>query len=179
MYNRSMKIYLAGSVPKGDKEAKNYIDWRKVYIAEIKKSIKNSETFDPNIFYKLEGDSKGVAGADCWNIKESDLVLANAEEKLGAGSAMELVVAKYFSKPVITVLPKDSHHRRSNLEFEGRMVEDWTHPFIETFSDFIIEDISEIGVVIKKIKDIKIKNINVIDESVEYAKSILEEERVY
>jgi hypothetical protein len=36
--NRDMKIYLAGSVPKGDKEASGYKDWRKEYAALLAES---------------------------------------------------------------------------------------------------------------------------------------------
>ena len=73
-----MKVYLAGSVPKGDKEAKDFVDWRKNYTEAISKVVDNVELFDPNVFYALEGDSKGVAGADCWNIQQSDIVVINA-----------------------------------------------------------------------------------------------------
>ncbi|HRN96738.1 MAG TPA: hypothetical protein PLD54_04790 [Candidatus Levybacteria bacterium] len=172
-----MKIYLAGSVPKGDKEAIDYVDWRKEYIEIISKYVDDVELFDPNIFYALEGDSKGVTGADCSNIQESDLVIVNAKEKIGAGTAMEFVIAKYFSKPVITILPKNTHHRRSNLEFEGRIVEDWIHPFIDTFSDVVIEDIELVKIALEEVKNEKIKSITVIDESIEYAKKTLNEKQ--
>lgn len=168
-----MKIYLAGSVPKGDKDAKDFIDWRKRYIEIISQTIKNVELFDPNVFAVLEGDSLALTGADCGYIQQSDLVVVNAEEKLGAGTAMELVVAKYFNKPVITVLPKATHHRRSNLKFEGRLVKDWIHPFIDTFSDIVIEKPSEIKQALKELKKKKIKTIKVIDEAVEYAQLLL------
>lgn len=168
-----MKIYLAGSVPKGDKEAENYTNWRKEYFKVISQQINDAKLLDANDFYRLEGDSKALLGAECLHIKQSDLVIVNAEEKLGAGTSMELVIAKYFSKSVITVLPKDSYHRRSNLIFEGREVKDWIHPFIDSFSDVIIENISEIKIAIEKIKNQKIKEITVIEESIEYAKSVL------
>ena len=168
-----MKVYLAGSVPKGDKEAKDFVYWRKNYTEAISKVVDNVELFDPNVFYALEGDSKGVAGADCWNIQQSDIVVINAEEKMGAGTAMEMVVAKYFTKPVITVLPKDTHHRKTNLHFEGKLVEDWIHPFIDTFSDVVIEDIKNFSVALDKVKDIQTKNIRIIDESIDYAKNLM------
>lgn len=125
-----MRVYLAGSVPKGDEEEAVSTSWRKVYEEELVKTVGGVELFDPSIFNKLEGDAFAVAGADSWNIQKSDVVVVNAEEKLGAGTAMEFVIAKYFKKPVITVLPKNSHHRRSNMRFEGKLVEDWIHPFI-------------------------------------------------
>lgn len=168
-----MKIYLAGSVPKGDKEAENYTDWRKEYFKFISQQINDAKLLDANDFYKLEGDSNALFGADCLLIKESDLVIVNAEEKLGAGTSMELVIAKYFSKPVITILPNDSFHRRSSLTFEGREVKDWIHPFVDSFSDVIIGNISDIKIAIEKIKNQKIKEISVIAESMEYAENIL------
>lgn len=168
-----MKIYLAGSVPKGDKEAENYTNWRKDYFKVISQQINDVELLDASDFYKLEGNSKALFGAECLHIKESDLIVVNAEEKLGAGTSMELVIAKYFCKPVIIVLPKDSAHRRSNLTFENREVKDWIHPFIDSFSDVIVENISDIKIAIEKIKNQKIKEISVIEESMKYAKNIL------
>ncbi len=135
-----MKIYLAGSVPKGDNEAKKLVDWRKRYSEVISKISGDFELFDPNNFYlnSLEGNPKLVFGADCLHIRQNDLIIVNAEEKdrgIGAGTAMEFVIAKYFRKPVITVLPKDSYHRRPNLLFCGKLVEDWIHPFVDSMSD--------------------------------------------
>ena len=83
-----------------------------------------------------------------------------------------MVIAKYLKKPVVTVLPKDSqdsHHRRSNLVFNGKTVEDWIHPFIHTFSDFIISDINEIEKIKDKILTTKTKDISVVDRAIAYA----------
>jgi hypothetical protein len=171
-----MKIFLAGSVPKGDKEAENWTDWRKIYIEKIKKIVGNVELFDPNIFYALEGDSKAVAGADSWHIKQSDLVIINGQEKLGAGTAMEILIAKYFKRPVIVILPKNSHHRRSKLLFEGKTVDEWIHPFIDSFADIILENIDEFSKVPGILAKAKIKDITEIDKVIEYARKRLTEE---
>ena len=90
---------------------------------------------------------------------------------MGAGGAQEMVIAKYFKKPVVTVLPKDSHHRRSNLTFHEKTIKDWIHPFIFTFSDFIIESIDGFGQVKNKLFTSKIKDISVIDDAIEYVSS--------
>ena len=169
-----MKIYLAGSVPKGDKEAETFYDWRKAYMSIIKKSLPDTQPIDPNNVFDLEGNSLAVFGADCLWIQEADLVIVHAEKKLGAGTAMEYVVAKYFNKPVITVLPKDTHHRRSNLYFEKRLVEDWIHPFIDVFSDIVVEKPEELVPAIKKLKKMPIKGIEIINEGMRYAQGLME-----
>lgn len=168
-----MKIYLSGSVPKGDKEAEGYVDWREQYAEALEQYIDDVELFDPNVFYNLEGDSLAVAGADCWYIQQSDLVIINASTKLGAGTSMEMVIAKYFKRPVITILPRDSHHRRSNLQFNGRIVDDWVHPFVDTFSDIIIEDISDIEAAFAQLEEIEVKDITIIDATIAYAQEQL------
>jgi hypothetical protein len=79
---------------------------------------------------------------------------------------MELPVAKYFSVPIITVLPKDSHHRRSNVVFRGTLVEDWIHPFVYAFSDKIVENIDEVdGKMIQSLK-VHPKDLTIIDEAI-------------
>jgi hypothetical protein len=105
-----------------------------------------------------------VFGADCKHIKNCDLVVVNSEEKLGVGTAQEIVIAKYFKKPVITILPKGSHHRRQDILFRGQFIEDWIHPFLYAFSDLILENIGEFS--ISKLDFGKVKDISVIDQSI-------------
>ncbi len=163
-----MKIYLAGSVPKGDEEEKTFDNWRHRYRA-ILEQIFDAEYIDP---YDRDLDEKDfllVLGKDCAEIQDSSLIVVNAEQKLGAGTAQELVIAKYFKKPVVTVLPKDTPHRRTNLLFRGQRIDDWIHPFIFSFSDFIIEDITEIHSIKDKLSNNEnVKSIMIIDVAAEH-----------
>ncbi len=163
-----MKIYLAGSVPKGDEEQKTFADWRARYQSALE-SIFDAEYIDPYDRVLDESDFLLVVGKDCIDIIESSLVIVNAEEKLGAGTAQELVIAKYLKKPVVTVLPKNTPHRRTNIMFNGQLIDDWIHPFIFTFSDFVIEDIEKIEEIKDKIFDKHaVKDISIIDTAVEH-----------
>ena len=160
-----MKIYLAGSIPKGDKETEEFIDWRKQYITVLEK-VFDAEFITPLAGEVDETDQLLVVGKDSKSIKSSDLVIVNAEEQLGAGTAMELVIAKYLKKRVITVLPKNSYHRRSNLNFNGKEVEDWIHPFVHTFSDFVVEKVEEIKNIKDAIFSSNAKDITIIDDAI-------------
>lgn len=165
------EIYLAGSVPKGDKEQVNFINWRVRWGEILLRVFGDTKIIDPYNANLDEGDFLQVVGQDFGYIKRSSLVIINAEEKIGAGTAMEMVTAKYYKKPVITVLPKDTHHRRSNIVFHGITVKDWIHPFIWAFSDFIVESIEEVEGIKKKLETVKVKDISVIDQAVNYAAS--------
>ena len=163
-----MKIYLAGSVPKGEQEEKEYVNWRTEY-KKILDTFLEAEYIFPMSGDMDEGDFLLIMGKDSKSIKDCDVVIVNAEEKMGAGTAMELVIAKHFKKPVITVIPKNSHHRRPNMNFQGKyFVEDWIHPFIHTFSDYIVDNPAEIASIKNKILSSPIKDISIIDQAIEH-----------
>jgi hypothetical protein len=162
-----MKIYLAGKIPKGDHERKNFVDWRERYRKAMQKFF-DAEFIDPLARNLDETDPMAVVGKDCRDIKESDFIVVCAEGEMSVGGAQEMVIAKYLKKPVVTVLPKDTTHRRSNITFSGKFVSDWIHPFIFAFSDFIIEDIGEIEKIKDKILTSKIKDISVINEAIRH-----------
>jgi hypothetical protein len=170
-----MKVYLAGSVSKGDKDERKILNWRKDYKQKLS-SIEELKFLDPSDITKFEGEPLLVFGGDCSYIKKSDLIIVFAGVKIGVGTAQEMLVAKYFRKPVITVLPKDTHHRRSYLNFEGRIVEDWIHPFIFSTSDLIVEKIEDaiswIEEYIKNPGSKKIKDISLIDNAIKEYKRI-------
>ena len=103
--------------------------------------------------------------ADCQHIKNSDLVIVNAESQLGVGTSQEMLIAKYFKKPVVTILPKDTYHRKSNIAINNKLIADWIHPFIFSTSDFILENINEINNIKEKIFTSEIKDISILDVS--------------
>lgn len=155
-----MKIYLAGKVPKGDNDLIE--DWRSRY----RRVIRSPEWviyLDPNVPVD-ESDPMAVFGMDCSLIQLADIVVANVEEKLWLGTSQELLVAKYFSKPVVSVVPKDSAHRKSNLTFHGKLVEDWIHPFLFATSDVIVESADQID--LEFMRWVKVKSIGIIDEAI-------------
>jgi len=162
-----MKIYLAGSVPKGNEELKSFDNWRLRYQKVLEKHFK-AEFVDPYDRTLDENDSLLVFGADCNHVKTSDLIIVNAETRVGAGTAQEMVITKYFKKPVVAVLPKNTHHRRSNVIFGEYLVQDWLHPFINSFSDFVIENIEEIEKIKAKIFTTEIKAISIIDDGIKH-----------
>ncbi|MBW2977402.1 hypothetical protein KY331_01010 [Candidatus Woesearchaeota archaeon] len=164
----ALRIFLAGSIPKGDDKRKEWKDWKTNYIEKLS-TIKEIEFADPDD-WRDETKPLILFGHDVNMVKTSDIIIVNAEKKLGVGTSQEMVIAKYFSKPVITILPKDTHHRRSNVVFDKTLIKDWIHPFVFTISDLVVEDISEAIDWIKEYqkdpKSKKIKDISIIDESI-------------
>src|SRR5215212_1204138 len=143
---RPIKVYLAGKIPKGD-EIGNLSDWRNEYITLLKDcEISFISPENPDLD---ESQPLLVFGHDCVLVREADIIVINAPDKLGVGTAQEMIIAKYFGKYVYTVLPPDTHHRRTNLNMHGRIIPDWIHPFVYAFSDKIFNNIHELVVYIK------------------------------
>lgn len=163
-----MKIYIAGPIPKGDNTRKTWIDW-KVKYKETLNTIDNIKIFDADTF-RDEDKPIELVGYICKIISEVDLVIINCENKLGAGTSQEMLIAKYFNKPVISIIPKNSHHRKSDIIFNSSKIPDWIHPFILTFSDKIFENINESIEWIEKYSKndscIKIKDLSIIDATI-------------
>lgn len=159
--------YLAGHVPKGDSEIPIHDNWRSRY-QEALGEIPGLECIDPYDPHLDESDSTRVFGMDCSLIAKSNLIIVNAEKQLGAGTSQEMVVAKYLGKHVITVLPKDSYHRRSNLHFGGKLVADWKHPFVASFSDAIVERVEDIPSVMDPTIGMTPKDLSIIDQAIKY-----------
>lgn len=163
-----MKIYLAGKVPKGD-EIGSIEDWR-MNSASALSQIPGVEFLSPDDPTLDESQPFIVFGHDCYLIKECDAVVVNASAKLGVGTAQEMVIAKYFRKPVVSVLPKDTHHRRLNLPMHAGVVPDWIHPFIFSTSDIVVEDFREATAwlmhYIHAPQDQYIKGIEIIEDAI-------------
>jgi nucleoside 2-deoxyribosyltransferase len=113
-----MKIALLGSIPKGDDVRQGWVDWKTAYTRAIRRRIPDAEFLHGDGISDNAG-AELVVGHDLSQIQQSDICVVDGSRKVGAGTAQEIVVAKYLRKPVVTVIPKNSHHRKTNIVFHG------------------------------------------------------------
>lgn len=164
-------VYLAGKIPKGE-ENHSFRDWRKEFreLMEEKRKgfpgISGIVCLDPHIF---EGNVIPILdffGRDIHMIAMSNAVLVDARTKIGAGTSQEILIAKYYGKPVVSVVPKNSHYQRKTLAMGVEM--DYKNPFIFNTSDAVVESFEQAAEWLLmqfsgKGKE-KIKKIGIIDE---------------
>lgn len=164
-----LKFVLLGSIPKGDEERKKWTDWKIEYVEKISKAIPQAKFLHGDLISDNVGPDL-VVGHDLWLIKNSDIVIVHATSKIGAGTAQEMALSKYFRKPLISIVPKDTHHRRTNVVFHGINIHDWIHPFIYVASDFVAENIEDAIQWIKEFlkNQSEIKDISVFDEKISH-----------
>ena len=163
---RPLRVYLAGKIPKGN-EIDGCEDWRAVWAREISRfgAFEFLTPEDPSLD---ESQPEVIFGHDCWLVQNCDVVVVNAGCRLGAGTSQEMVIAKHFSKPVYTVLPPESPHRRANLNMHGRVIDDWMHPFVFCTSDEVFDDIETLGRFIGSAGSWRLngKSMQVVDDAI-------------
>ncbi len=164
-----MKIILLGSIPKGDAVRKKWIDWKTGYIEKISKALPDTNFLHGDLISDKEGPEV-VVGHDLYLIKHSDIAIVHAAEKIGTGTAQEILLAKQFKKPVIAIIPKDSHHRKSNIIFHGTTIKDFINPFLFISTDYVAENIDDAITWIKKYQKnpnaITIKDFSVMENNI-------------
>lgn len=164
-----MKVVLLGSIPKGDKVRKNWVDWKTEYVEKISNAIPDANFLHGDLINDKEGPEV-VVGHDLYLIKNADIAVVHATSKIGAGTAQEILMAKQFKIPVIAVIPKDSHHRQSNIVFEGTLIKDFINPFLFISTDYVAENIDDAIKWMKKYAknphSVKIKELSIMEDCV-------------
>lgn len=143
--NVPVRLYLAGKICK-DASPSSQSSWRSEYARALS-SLNNVVLVSPEKVNFPRSNGQMVFGFACSLIEHCDAVVVNASQKLGVGSSQEILIAKYFGKYVITVLPKGTPHRRRDVLLNdpySTTSPDWIHPFLENTSDVIIDDVSSL-----------------------------------
>lgn len=172
--SKKIKIYLCGSIKKGKHDNDKEHSWGEKEEQEILCSFGsefNIQLLNPATIGIRRNDSFSNFGADVYLVKNSDFILVDARNKRGIGVGGEMVIAKHYSIPVVSLCPQDTDYRKSYVEdLCGENVKDWVHPFIIGLSDFIADDINTAtSWMIEHLNNpLPIKKIDILEEAIEY-----------
>lgn len=103
----TVKIYLSGAM--GSVSFEEQSKWRKQVINAIKfgdyDCKKKVDFFNPVIYYNFEEkrhkSEREAMEFDLYNLRNSNLVIANFNDEKSIGTSMELILAKEYRIPVI------------------------------------------------------------------------------
>jgi hypothetical protein len=128
---RKLRIYLIGRITGLPDRGEG---WRHDYMNEVAREVESAEYHGPYIEYTDADDQFETIKGDIELLRESDVVIVNASIPFMLGGPMELLLAKYFNKPVFTVFTNDS-------------------PYYENyFSDYITKSLGELVELIKMLE---------------------------
>jgi hypothetical protein len=162
-----VRIYLSGGIKKDEDDRK--ICWSEEDKEAIRSLVEGVEFLDPQRTPEVH-DSIASFGCDLNDVKCADIVLVDARQKRGIGIGAEMAVAKMLGKPVVSVVPRNSHYRRDVLNHFGKEIRDWTHPFLVGLSDSVVESVGEAATWVSDfLKDPgPVKDASVVEEAIAY-----------
>lgn len=136
-----MKIYIAGKVSNDSHFGTH--DWRDSFCADLEEiSGLTLENLDPLKIQKDNATYRDIFAKDCYLISKSDLVLVYLSDDISVGGSQEILIAKYFKKPVIGLAPRGGKFNGSSRKIGGRIVKDHKDPFVFSTCDVVCDDIA-------------------------------------
>lgn len=169
-----MKIYFTGKVSPVD-GVQNWRDvWANTLAEKMGVSVINLDPTkaDEDLGPDLDlGNPDLIFGRDCYLIKESDAVIINLTDDVGVGASQEMIIAKYFGKPLITVTTLNGRYWREERIVNGKSYKNWVNPFVFIPCDLVVERVEDATDFLTELENQKIKNLSVIDDSVSYYKT--------
>ena len=147
-----LKIYLAGRITGLPDKGRV---WRSTYIEVIGQKVEGVEFVDPLVRNVDESDYPAIVRHDARLIRNSDALVINGNIPFALGVPMELVLAKYFGKLVISVVDETSPYYKKEYRsgLKRQVIKDWIHPWLYTFSDYIVASPSNAGEIIKRYQE--------------------------
>ncbi|HIG96991.1 MAG TPA: hypothetical protein HA230_01455 [Candidatus Aenigmarchaeota archaeon] len=164
---KPIKVYIAGKVSPDSSMGTSF--WRDEFCKQLEeKSGFKIINLDPTTRKALPFDPQMVFGRDSFFIKNSDLVIVNLTDDISVGGSQEMLIAKYFKKPLLGIAKEGGKFVNNSFNDFGRIV-DFVHPFVLGTCDAIVGSEDEAAEWIKKnFEKIEPKGMSCVDDSIKY-----------
>lgn len=166
-----MKVYVAGKVSKDSTFGTHH--WRDEFCAQLSDltGIKLIN-LDPTKTGVAQDDPLLVFGCDSHLISSCDVVIANLSDDISVGGSQEILIAKYFNKPVIGLARLGGKFNGSTKEYFGNTYTDYKDPFVFTTCDVVCATIEEVATALQRLDLLPVKNIDVIRFALEQYRAV-------
>jgi len=159
--NKALKIYVAGKMSKDSVFGTHY--WRDEFVETLEKqSGMKLVSLDPAKKNADQSKPEQAFGGDVFMISQCDVLIVYLSDDISVGGSQEILVAKYFKKPVIGLAPAGGKFNHKHKEMLGQVVENYIHPFVFSTCDVICSNIQEAADALKNFDRIKPKTIDLI-----------------
>lgn len=161
---KPIKVYVAGKMSKHSSFDSH--QWRDDFLREISglTGIKFI-SFDPTRASKDYKDLEMVFASDIHMISEIDVLIVYLSDDISVGGSQEILIAKYFKKPVIALAPLGGKFNGGTKNVSGQIIKNYKHPFVYSTCDVVCGNVSEVAEAMKNLNKIKPKTIKIIDEA--------------
>ncbi len=163
-----VKVYIAGKV--SDNSFFGTHDWRENFCAKLAKlSGLNLENLDPLRFAGSSDKVEDIFAKDCYLISQGDAVVVYLSDDISVGGSQEILIAKYYAKPVIGLAPRGGKFNGNSRKIGGKSVEDYRDPFVFSTCDEVCDNIESVAESLVKFAGggAKVKTLDIIAQAVE------------
>jgi hypothetical protein len=140
-----LTIYCSGGVRKStDQDTK--LCWGDPERAALSDALGIAVHFvTPDAPMEDLSDLSALFGRDIYGVQIADVVVVDARQKRGLGVGIEMAAAKLYGKPLIAVVPRDSHYRQDDVQIRGGVINEYVHPHIRGLCDEVVGDFEAAG----------------------------------
>lgn len=137
-----LRIYLAGKMGPAD----NFpvAKWRQELTALITRKSRfeavNLDFLEASHSAIDENDPRLIFGRDAYLIRSSDLVVVNLSDDISVGGSVEMLLAKYYRRPLIGVARYNGKFVSDKKDLLGRTVTAYINPFVSATCDWLVHD---------------------------------------
>ena len=160
---KRIKVYVASKVHKDSVFGTH--DWRDSFIDTLASlSGLELQNIDPTKSGINQDSPETVVGGDSYMISRADVVIVYLSDDISVGGSQEILIAKYFTKPVIGLAPAGGKFNGSIKEYLGQIMENYRDPFVFSTCDVVCDDIEGVAKQLKTLSLLKPKSIDLIGE---------------
>src|SRR5438309_1306983 len=119
-----MKVYIAGKISKDSIFGTH--DWRDNFCEKLEKLSKlELENLDPIKAGTNQNDPQLAFGGDSYLIPQCDVLIVYLSDDISIGGSQEILIAKYFKKPVIGLARHGGKFNGADKEYFGKLVKNY------------------------------------------------------
>jgi predicted house-cleaning noncanonical NTP pyrophosphatase (MazG superfamily) len=174
---KSLKIYVAGKVSKDSVFGTHH--WRAEFVDTLAKlSGLKLTNLDPT---KAEAEADRqlshdlIFGSDVFLISQADVMVVYLSDDISVGGSQEILIAKYFNKPVIGLAPKGGKFNGSKRQMFGVEIANYKDPFVFATCDDVCDGIEAVAQSLKTIQRLDVQGIDLIAKAWdEYRNTIID-----
>lgn len=156
-------MYVAGKISKNSVFGTHH--WRDDFLRDLAQLSGIALTnIDPTKTGVDQGDPFAAFGADAFMISRSDMVIVYLSDDISVGGSQEILIAKYFQKPVFGLAPLGGKFNGSTKEYFGKNVENYRDPFVFSTCDAVCADMPALAAALQNLSALQPKGIGLIDD---------------
>lgn len=153
------QLYIAGKISKESSFGKHH--WRDEFCQKLEELNGMKLThLDPLAGEGSVMTPQEIFKKDCELIAACDVFVIFLSNDISVGGSQEILIARYYNKPVIAYAPYGGKFNNATREMFGKTVNDYKDPFVFSTCNKVCGTIEEVAAVLKNYEQIQVESFD-------------------